>query len=121
MHNKSIVNGRLSFRIRSQMVDNIPANFKNKFRNDKQGLICKYCPTGDNLSQSHCLVCPSWQELRVGLDLKQIRDLLWEVVNRAGKDGQEGDQGLMSGCIALLLAECLSASDGCSMIGIILS
>ena len=36
---------------------------------DKQGLICKY------LSQSHCLVCPALQELRVGLDLKQIRDL----------------------------------------------
>ena len=57
------------------MVDNIPAKFKNKFRNDKQGIICKYCPTGDILSQSHCLVCPAWQELRVGLDLKQIRDL----------------------------------------------
>ena len=28
MHNKSVVNGGLSFRIRSQMVDNIPANLK---------------------------------------------------------------------------------------------
>jgi hypothetical protein len=75
MHNKSIENGRLAFRIRSQMVDNIPANLKNKFRNDKQGLICKYCPAGDILSQSHCLVCTAWQELRVGLDLNQIEDL----------------------------------------------
>ena len=31
MHEKSIYTGRLAFRIRSQMVDEIPANFKNKF------------------------------------------------------------------------------------------
>ena len=50
MHNKSVINGRLAFRIRSQMLDKIPANFKNKYRNDQQGLICKYCTTGDILS-----------------------------------------------------------------------
>ena len=61
-------------------------------------------------------------QVGAGLETDQRpHDLLREVVDRAGKDGQEGDQGLMSGCIALLLAECLSASDGCSMIVIILS
>ena len=75
MQEKSIVNGRLAFRIRSEMVDEIPANFKNKYKNDSQALICKYCSSGDILSQTHCLVCPAWQDLRVGLDLSEIKDL----------------------------------------------
>ena len=75
MHEKSVDSGRLSFRIRSKMVDNIPANYKNKFKNNSEGLICKYCSSGEVLSQSHCLVCPAWHELREGLDLKQIKDL----------------------------------------------
>ena len=33
---KSIENGRLSFKIRSQMLENIPGNFKNKYRNQKE-------------------------------------------------------------------------------------
>ena len=28
------------------------------------------------MTQSHCVVCPAWQELRVGLDLTDIRDLV---------------------------------------------
>ena len=43
MQEKSIENGRCAFRIRSKMVDNIPANFKNKFRNDHERLICNNC------------------------------------------------------------------------------
>ena len=75
MHERSIENGRLAFQIRSKMVKDIPANFKNKFKKDSEGLKCKYCTSDDILSQSHCLVCPAWQELRVGLDMKQIKDL----------------------------------------------
>ena len=37
MEDKSIENGRCAFRIRSKMVDSIPANFKNKFRNYLEG------------------------------------------------------------------------------------
>ena len=51
MHDKSVENGRLAFQIRSKMVKD------------------------EILSQSHCLVCPAWKELREGLDLKQIKDL----------------------------------------------
>ena len=75
MHDKSVENGRLAFQIRSKMVKDIPANFKNKFKNDSEGLKCKYCASNEILSQSHFLVCPAWKELRVGLDLKQIKDL----------------------------------------------
>ena len=60
LHEKSVESGRLSFRIRSKMVDNIPANFKNKFKKNSEGLICKYCSSGEVLSQSHCLVCRAW-------------------------------------------------------------
>jgi hypothetical protein len=33
---KSIENGRMSFQIRTQMLKDIPGNFKNKFRNDAE-------------------------------------------------------------------------------------
>ena len=38
---KSIENGRMAFRIRCQMVDNIPGNFKNKYRKEKEKLKCR--------------------------------------------------------------------------------
>ena len=75
MNEKSIEDGRLAFRIRSKMVKDIPENFKNKHKKDSQGLKCKYCSSGEILSQSHCLVCPAWKELRQGLELTDIKDL----------------------------------------------
>ena len=71
MQEKLIENGRLSFQKGLKMVKDIPANLKNKSRNHSEGLKCT---SYDILSQSHCLVCPAWQELRVGLDLKLIKD-----------------------------------------------
>ena len=107
MHDKSIYTGRLAFRIRSQMVDEIPANFKNKFKNDAQGLICKYCPSGNILNQTHCLVCPVWQDLRVGLDLSDIRDLTtyFRKMLQERTTVDEKRAKARKGCIALLLAE----------------
>ena len=63
------------------MLPDIPGNFKNKFRkkdcSDRDsGLVCKYCDAGDIMTQSHCAVCPAWQEMRDGLDLTDIRDLV---------------------------------------------
>ena len=78
---KSVNKCRMAFEIRSQMVRDIPGNFKNKYRNkdasdSDSGLICKYCDVVVIMTQSHCVVCPAWQELRVGLDLTDIRDLV---------------------------------------------
>ena len=78
---KSVNTCRMAFEIRSQMVRDIPGNFKNKYRNkdtsdSDSGLVCKYCDVGVIMTQSHCVVCPAWQELRVGLDLTDIRDLV---------------------------------------------
>ena len=75
MEEKSIENGRLAFRIRSKRVNKIPDNFKNKFKNDPQWLKCNYCSSGEVLSQSHCLMCPAWVEIREGLDMEEIKDL----------------------------------------------
>ena len=57
---KSVENVRLGFHIRTEMVDKIQGNFKNKFRvkgTVSDGLICIECLQGEILTQSHCLSC----------------------------------------------------------------
>ena len=71
---KSVETARMAFRVRCQMVKDIPGNFKQKYR--KEGLNCKYCEGGSVMSQSHCLTCPAWGELREGLDLTNILDMV---------------------------------------------
>ena len=61
---KSIENGRMSFQIRAQMLKDIPGNFKNKFRNNKEKLKCQHCPAEQVLTQSHCLECPWWTHIK---------------------------------------------------------
>ena len=76
---KSVENKRLAFRIKSQKVWDIPGNFKNMNRKKgtgDSGLACPYCSEGDIMSQSHCLKCPAWVELRDGLDVTNIHDLV---------------------------------------------
>ena len=71
---KSIENARLKFRIRSQMVDKIPGNFKNKYRFDVNGLKCFYCP--QELTQSHCISCPGRLEMRKDLNMTNFDDIV---------------------------------------------
>jgi hypothetical protein len=71
-NDKSVENTRMAFKVRTQMVPNIPGNFKNKYRvkgTEKEGLVCSHCQQGEILTQSHCLTCSAWAELRDGLDL----------------------------------------------------
>ena len=75
-HEKSVEKGRMAFKVRSHMVQDIPGNFKEKFRKKGDGLNCKYCDESDVMTQSHCLVCPAWAELRVGLSMDNIGDLV---------------------------------------------
>ena len=75
-HEKSLYKSRMAFKIRSQMVPDIPGNFKRKFEKKEGGLICKYCEEGNIMSQSHCMECSAWSELRRGLDLSDIGDLV---------------------------------------------
>ena len=76
---KSVENTRMAFRIRTEMVKEIPGNFKNKYRvkgTESEGLICPECQEQAIMTQSHCLVCPAWAELRDGLDVSKISDLV---------------------------------------------
>ena len=72
---KSVEDVRMAFRVRCNMVNDIPANFKQKYKNNESGMKCEYCPEGAILSQSHCLECPAWEEIRRGLDLSNIIDM----------------------------------------------
>ena len=74
------------------MVKEIPGYMKNKYKikdssNVDSGLICKHCSDGVIMTQSHCMVCPAWEELRVGLDMTDIKDLVmffrWLLEERA--------------------------------------
>ena len=57
------------------MVDEIPANFKNRYKKEED-LICQFCPQKHTFDQSHTIVCPAWEEQRAGLDLTKIDDLV---------------------------------------------
>ena len=73
---KSVESCRMAFRVRTLMVKDIPGNFKEKFKKKgEEALICTYCDDKQIMTQSHCLSCSAWEELRRGLDLTNIRDL----------------------------------------------
>jgi hypothetical protein len=76
---KSVENTRMAFKLRSEMVPDIPGNFKNKFRKKETGdagLMCKYCNEEEIMTQSHCTVCPAWEELRRDLVITDIKDMV---------------------------------------------
>ena len=78
-HDKSVEKARMAFKIRTQMLTEIPGNAKNKYRvkgTVSEGLICQHCSEGLIFTQSHCLTCPAWTEIREGLDMKNIDDLV---------------------------------------------
>ena len=69
----------MAFHIRTEMVKEIPGNFKNKYRvrgTLTDGLICLECQEQTVMTQSHCLTCPAWTEMRNGLDLSKISDMV---------------------------------------------
>ena len=58
------------------MLENIPGNFKNKYRNQKEKLKCQHCQSDQLMTQSHCLECPAWVDIKNNLDLTKIEDLV---------------------------------------------
>ena len=73
-HNKNIENARTKFKIWSKMLENIPGNFKNKFKNIEDCLECIFC--SEEMTQSHCIVCPGRKEYRKNLDMTNLDDLV---------------------------------------------
>ena len=76
---KSVEKVRMAFKIRTQMVKDIPGNYKNKFRvrgTENDGLACPDCDEGVIMTQRHCLACPAWAGLREGLELTKIYNMV---------------------------------------------
>ena len=73
-NDKNLKNSRMKFKIRSKMVENIPGNFKNRFKYSEKGLNCVSCNT--ELNQDHCVICPDRAQLRAGLDMNNIDDVV---------------------------------------------
>ena len=74
-NDKCIANGRMAFKIRSQMLKDTPENFKNMYKQKEEDLKCQECNEEVIISQDHVLVCLAWADLREGLDLTDIKDL----------------------------------------------
>ena len=72
--NKSIENARMAYKLRCQMLEKIPGNFKNKEEEDN--LKCRYCYLDEIMTQSHCLNCSAWRDLKTDLDLTNIDDMV---------------------------------------------
>jgi hypothetical protein len=68
-----IENGQMSFYIRTQMLKDIPGNFKNKFRNDTEKLKHQHCTEDKVFTQSHYLECPGRME-RYGKILPKVTE-----------------------------------------------
>ena len=52
---KNLQNARTKFKIRTKMLENIPGNFKKKYKNTENGIRCDLCP--DEMTQNHCVIC----------------------------------------------------------------
>ena len=78
MKGKSVEKTRIAFRIRCEMVPEIRGNFKDKYKRGggDEALLCQDCPGREIQTQSHCVVCPRWKNLRTGLELSKIEDLV---------------------------------------------
>ena len=62
------------------MVEDIPCNFKNKYRtkarSGDEGLACSHCQEDVQMDQAHCMVCPAGEDIREGLDMTNMLDLV---------------------------------------------
>ena len=73
-NDKNLNNARMKFKIRTKMLEKIPGNFKNKYKNQENGLKCNLCT--EEMTQNHCKVCPERAELRKDMDMNNLDDLV---------------------------------------------
>ena len=73
-NDRDLETSRMKFKIRSKMLDKIPGNFKNRYKNIQNCLKCLFCD--EDMTQNHCLVCPGRQEHRENLDMNNLDDLV---------------------------------------------
>ena len=73
-NDKNLENSRMKFKIRTKIIEKIPGNFKNKYKNQENGLKCNLCP--EEMTQNHCLICPERCDMRRGLDMSNLDNLV---------------------------------------------
>ena len=73
-NDRNIENSRIKFKIRTKMLEKVPGNFKNKYKNAENGIQCDFCL--EDMTQNHCVVCPGRKEDREGLDMSNLDDLV---------------------------------------------
>ena len=61
MEEKSLEKARMSFRIKSKMVQSIKMNFKSSY---KGNLSCEKCEAGIDETQCHAMMCDGWKTQR---------------------------------------------------------
>ena len=73
-NDRNIENSRIKFKIRTKMLEKVPGNFKNKYKNAENGIQCDLCT--EDMTQNHCVLCPGRAEDRKGLDMNNLDDLV---------------------------------------------
>ena len=78
MKGKVLTNCRMSFRIICEMVGEIKWNFKDKYRRKggEEALKCDDCLSDQIQTQSHCLTCPHWEDIRKDLVLDKLEGMV---------------------------------------------
>ena len=78
MRGKSVENIRVAFRIFCEMVQEIRGHYKDKYRRKggEAAVLRPECPAQEMETQSHCIVCPRWEDIRSGLELTRIDDMV---------------------------------------------
>ena len=71
---KNLNNARMKFKIRTQMLEKIPGNFKSLYKSQVDGLKCNLCI--EEMTQNHCKTCPERTSLRENLNLNSLDDLV---------------------------------------------
>ena len=71
---KDLESARMKFKIRTQMLERIPGNYKNKYKYQENGLKCNLCL--EEMTQAHCKICPERISIRKDLDLENLDDLV---------------------------------------------
>ena len=73
MKQKCLADTRMIFRLRTEMV-NVKDNMRNKYKGSS--VNCDACNLKVAESQIHVMVCPGYEDIRVGKDMMKDRDLV---------------------------------------------
>ena len=78
MNGKVVSNCRMAFSIRCEMVNEVKGNHKDKYRRKggEEALKCEDCHSNQIQTQTHCLTCPHWEDIRKGLEIDKIEGMV---------------------------------------------